>query len=281
MRGFKTSLEDDIRLEEFLLKRIQKELNLLPKGGLKLGNNGRRIYYLPAGGKPKYVTPQSRRAAEITRRRILEKQKKIIEKNLKGEKRLSEIYEPYSYDYILTQISRVYQVVDSLAKQELERIPQADLKKGDRFEKERKHTLVDGSERMSKSEVILSMLYEAYGIPCQYEEPVFWPRNAPPEAQELKRILHLPDYVMPDFTFVFPDGRKKYHEHLGLMNDAGYMENWKKKMIVYYWAGITPGDNLIITADDRSGTFHQAEIAKIIESQLRELIGTSPVNKSR
>ena len=43
-------------------------------------------------------------------------------------------------------------------------------------------------------------------------------------------------------------------------------------MMFYFWMGITPGVNLIITADDCNGTIDMEAISEIIESQLQTLI---------
>ena len=59
------------------------------------------------------------------------------------------------------------------------------------------------------------------------------------------------------------------------MKVPAYMQEFMKKLILYYWAGVTPGHNLIITADDRHGSVNQQEIVAIIESQLAPLIGTA------
>ena len=59
------------------------------------------------------------------------------------------------------------------------------------------------------------------------------------------------------------------------MDDEEYMETWKKKMILYYWAGVIPGKNLIITADDCSGGIDQQAIMRILLSELGELVGTA------
>ncbi|MBR5229821.1 MAG: hypothetical protein IKW01_03100, partial [Firmicutes bacterium] len=136
-----------------------------------------------------------------------------------------------------------------------------------------KHKNMKGEINRSKSEVIVGNVYDSLKIPYSYEERIYWPQDAPPEAWAIKRQLNIPDYYVPDFTCILPDGTKKYHEHLGKMDDEEYMETWKKKMILYYWAGVIPGKNLIITADDRYGGIDQQEIMQILLSELGELVG--------
>ena len=127
----------------------------------------------------------------------------------------------------------------------------------------------------SKSEIIIDNIYHTLKIPYSYEERVYWPEDAPAEAWEMKVRLGIADYYVPDYTCSLPDGMKKYHEHLGLMDKDWYMEQWMKKMILYYWAGIIPGKNLIITADDRRGGIDQQAIMDLLQHELDELVGTA------
>ena len=46
-------------------------------------------------------------------------------------------------------------------------------------------------------------------------------------------------------------------------------------MILYYWAGIIPGKNLIITADDCRGGIDQQAIMDLLQHELDELVGTA------
>lgn len=266
MRGFKHALENDMKLERRISEMIRQELKYLPEGRLMSGGRGPSIYYRKKGENAKSIPPDDPLAAEIARRVFLEKQLAMIEANLKGQEKLSAVYHSYGRQDILQEISKVYRRVDELAVYHKER-------KESFHDENLKHFTPDSQLRRSKSEVILSMLFDNYRIPYSYEERVYWPETASAKAWEVKRQLGLKDFYVPDFTFTFPDGRKKYLEHLGMMSEAGYMEDWKKKMIFYYWTGITPGHNLIITADDCHGRLNQQEIASIIEGQLGELIG--------
>ena len=161
------------------------------------------------------------------------------------------------------------QMLKFIAK-ELKTLPDGSLKTGKNgkaFHAEHlRHRNAKGEIVRSKSEYIFAMQYDGLKIPYNYEERIYWPQDAPPEAWEIKERLNIPDYYIPDFTFTMPDGTKKYHEHLGLMNSETYMETWKKKMILYYWAGVIPGKNLIITADDCHGGIDMQAIMPVIEA---------------
>ena len=280
MRNFKMLLEKDMQLERQILKAITKELKVLPEGFLKSGKNGNAIYE----NDTKSISADGPRALKIARRHLLERKRRIIEKNLKSQEKLMRQYCSYRDDRILESMRPVYQRVIGAAwaqqarLQEMSRIEAQEnsIKKGTAFHAEHlRHRNAKGEIVRSKSEYIFAMQYDSLKIPYDYEERIYWPQNAPPEAWEIKEKLNIPDYYVPDFTFTMPDGSKKYHEHLGLMNSESYMETWKKKMILYYWAGIIPGKNLIITADDCNGGIDMQAIMPVIEAELGCLIGTA------
>lgn len=280
MRGFKDALERDIALEKQILKWIKKELKRLPEGRLKQGNNGKAVYV----NRTHCLPPNGVQAQQIARRNLLEVKQRTIEGNLKLQEAMVEKYRSYRDDRILERMRPVYRrIIEAVwEKKSRERqqariaVQQEALAKGTALHPEHLvHKNMKGEIIRSKSEIIVNNVYETLKIPYSYEERVYWPQNAPPEAWEIKRRLNIPDYYVPDYTCKLPDGTKKYHEHLGLMDKDWYMENWMKKMILYYWAGIIPGKNLIITADDCNGGIDQQAIMDLLQHELRELVGTA------
>ena len=101
-----------------------------------------------------------------------------------------------------------------------------------RFETDR------GEMVRSKSELILANLFHQYKdkISYKYERPL-----------ELKdhgecKVIH------PDFTLLnLKTGKLVYWEHAGRMDDAKYAEGFLRKMNLYIFNHIMPGENLIIT----------------------------------
>lgn len=85
----------------------------------------------------------------------------------------------------------------------------------------------------SKSEILISSIYERNGIPYHYDE-VFAFGN---------------EWISPDFVFVNLNGEFIYHEHWG-MTGEDYLDSNLKKLKLYAEAGIYPGKNLLITADN-------------------------------
>ncbi len=278
MRGFKEAIEQDMELERKMLNLIEREQRRLPSGRLKQGANGRSVYEKETRSLP----PDGARALAIARRNLLEVKKRIIEENLKAQETVAKKYKSYRDDKVLEGMKPVYRKIigaawERAARQQQEaRIAaqQQAIASGSAYHPEHlKHKNMKGEINRSKSEIIVGNVYDSLKIPYSYEERIYWPQDAPPEAWAIKRQLNIPDYYIPDFTCTLPDGTKKYHEHLGRMDDPSYMENWKKKMILYYWAGVIPGKNLIITADDRYGGIDQQQIVRVLLDELGELVG--------
>jgi hypothetical protein len=278
MRGFKDALERDIALERQMLKWIKKEIKRLPEGRLKQGNNGKAVYV----NRIQSLPPEGKRAWAIAWRNLLEAKQRTIEENLKWQEIITEKYKSYRDDRVLERMRPVYQRIieagwEKAAKKKQDAkitAQQEALASGTAYHAEHLiHKNFKGEINRSKSEIIIDNIYQVLRIPYSYEERVYWPENAPPEAWEMKRRLGIPDFYVPDYTCTLPDGTKKYHEHLGRMSKEDYMENWMKKMILYYWAGIIPGKNLIITADDCRGGIDQQAIMDLLQHELRELVG--------
>ncbi|MBR5229726.1 MAG: hypothetical protein IKW01_02625 [Firmicutes bacterium] len=278
MRGFKLALEDDMVLERQTLKWIKKEIRRLPPGRLKYGNNRKAVYVNGIQSQP----PTSDMARKIARRNLLEAKRRTIEENLRCQEILLKKYNSYRDDHVLEKMRPVYQHVIELEWEENARRRQAaraaaqeDWGRGNFHTENLIHKNLNGEIFRSKSEIIVDNIYYTLKIPYSYEERIYWPHNAPPQAWDIKESLQIADYYVPDYTCVMPDGTKKHHEHLGMMDKDSYMEHWMKKMILYYWAGVIPGKNLIITADDCRGGIDQQAIMKLLEHEFRQLIGTA------
>ena len=278
MRGFEEALKKDMELERRMVKLLRQEIKKLPEGRLKQGGGGRSVYVDQNHSLP----PRGKQVRMIARRNLLEAKLAVIEENLKLQEQICQQYRSYRDDRVLAQMKPVYRNIIEQAWTEAARqrqdariaAQQQAIESGTAYHPEHlKHKNMKGEINRSKSEIIVGNVYESLKIPYSYEEKIWWPQDAPPEAWEIKRRLNIPDYYIPDFTSTLPDGTKKYHEHLGRMDDEDYMETWKKKMILYYWAGVIPGKNLIITADDRYGGIDQQAIMRTLLSELGELVG--------
>jgi len=111
------------------------------------------------------------------------------------------------------------------------------------------HVTKDGNLVRSKSEVIIYNELLDAKINFKYEEGV-----------AIKGKL-----FSPDFTIYLPDGKVKYWEHLGMLSNKKYADDWERKKAGYE-TGETSEDfgNLIITKDNRNGGIDSKRIAEIV-----------------
>lgn len=187
LRGFKRALEQDMALEKKVIRQINRRLKILPEGWLKQGKNGASVYENRTHSLP----IESQRAVEIAMRNLLEKKKQIIENNLRAQERLLKTYQSYRDDQVLEGMRQVYRNILNRfwANREKERLAkrvaeaEEQRKSGGAYHPE--HLIqrnLKGEVQRSKSESILSMLYDSLQIPYNYEERVYWPQDAPERA---------------------------------------------------------------------------------------------------
>lgn len=112
-----------------------------------------------------------------------------------------------------------------------------------------RHMTDKGDMVASKSEEIISNTLFAMGVPYEYEK-VFTLSN----GQKVK----------PDFTIRKSDGTVFLWEHVGLPEDAAYMEKHEWKMRQYEKCGFTRSKNLILTFDEK-GALSASEVRRMIE----------------
>ena len=94
----------------------------------------------------------------------------------------------------------------------------------------RKNTFLDGTTRDSKSELILSLLFEMLGIQYTHNYPIL--------AQGHPYMI----------DFYFP-GTQDFHEHMGMLDDEQYVQSQKRKLEDYAAEGIQEKKNLLITKE--------------------------------
>ncbi len=262
MRNFRKTLADDIALQERLLVQYERELQTLPKGILEESCGGRVVHYIDEAGREHGSEKTAEVKKKISRRKLLEKKVQAIQENLTRQKKLYDKYISYTDENIMDKVARVYR---KILLREKERPVSGDGKR-------KGHKSLTGEALDSKSEVIIAMLLDIYGVKYYRGVKLYWPYGLSDEAELSRAELDLPVYVVPDFVFVLPSGEKIYWEHLGVLGDKKYSIHWMKKLVFYHWIGITQGVNLIVTADDCNGAVDPAVIADIIETKLAPLI---------
>ncbi|MBE5996257.1 MAG: hypothetical protein E7240_02740 [Lachnospiraceae bacterium] len=126
---------------------------------------------------------------------------------------------------------------------------------GKEFAEDIPEMFTDKGERVrSKSEMLIANTFARRGIPYHYEYP-----------------LKLAGFgvVHPDFTVLSVRERKIYFwEHLGRMDDAGYVNRNLRKLISYIKNGIYPGEQLILTAETSTAPIDMRIVQKMIKRYL-------------
>ena len=107
--------------------------------------------------------------------------------------------------------SHLLQINSSLF--EFRPVPEPLLNLGGWYEEGKIHEVLVGDMVRSKSEVIIANLLTAAGIPFRYEVPLFAPDGT----------LYLPDFTI-DWR-----GKKFFWEHVGMLHDTKYKNDWDKK----------------------------------------------------
>ena len=98
------------------------------------------------------------------------------------------------------------------------------------------HPTLKGHKVRSKSEGEIANLLFVRNIQYQYEAEL-----------NLNGVI-----IYPDFMISHPKtGKIYYWEHFGIMDDTGYVENYKKKIGLYVDNGIIPTFNLITTYETK------------------------------
>lgn len=133
-----------------------------------------------------------------------------------------------------------------------------------------RHTTFRGERVRSKSEVIVANLLDHMGIAYEYETPLCYKddsivANGENESPGAKKLL-------PDFTIrETKDGRPVFLEHLGMMDNFAYRNDWKWKESKYRDLQILPiedggGRNgfLVVTREER-GTIDCQQLAAILK----------------
>lgn len=266
MNSFQRSLSNDIETELKLKSEMEKELVTLPKGNLKTCRNGKCVYAGNSNASYKSVVNNLAMLEQLRRRRLIEEKLRRIERNLHWQEKTLLHYKPYDDDSVIQDLPKAYQVTEDEQRESIRRVQLDNL--AVYHAEGLAHRTASGELRRSKSEIIISMLLDAYGVNYTYEERLYWPFGMSWEAEQFKAAVGLKDSVLPDFTIILPDGERMYWEHLGLLNKPEYAEDWMRKMLFYHWLGIDHGRNLIVTADDCKGHIDQLVISEIIKTQI-------------
>ena len=238
MLNYQELRKESLRLGKEI-KSIKMQLRNLPEGKLVFSHTGKYCkWYLSDGKNKTYIPKKDRALAQaLAKKKYLSLRltdvttiKDNIDHCLKYQNLDMAIAEK-----LLTETSEYQNLLSPLFKlktKDLEEWKQADYEKNQKYPEHLIYTSISGNVLRSKSEVLIDMLLYTNKIPYHYEE-----------------LIHLGDIIVaPDFTIKHPvTGEMFYWEHLGRMDDPGYVKNACEKIGMYSLHGIVPSVNLILT----------------------------------
>lgn len=276
MKNIKSMLEEDILLQEKLIRRYKQAIRNLPAGYLTMRRRAKGNAYfvntmvLTSRGKVRKQTyikqHEGKKVWQLQMKRLMQEAIKRMQCNIERERKWLQQYQAYDFVSLQNEMREAYQNIETEQLRRGQYFYSADLLELAGSVQEVLEGISEGNFRMegrtqrtmsgilvrSKSEVILADTLTALDIPFLYEAEV---RLTDEEGKEV--VLH------PDFTILCPDGSVIYWEHLGLLQDRDYAQSFVKKLHVFHRNGFTIGQNLIVTADDCSGHIDSLQILEL------------------
>lgn len=182
-------------------------------------------------------------------------------RNMEALQQLMKEYQSTDSDEIVKVLGPQYQKVFTERRQKLiEMRMTARYSKFPYNPKFHTHETDYGELVRSKSEQIIANSLFSYGIPFHYEEEFLY------QVGDIGRVY-------PDFTLLFPNGRWKIWEHLGLLDDIAYCDRFAEKLNLYQMNGLVIGKDLIFTMDDASGNLSSGIIQQVIHTHILPELG--------
>lgn len=260
MSEFLEKLDERIATLKKIVATKEKELLSAPEGALHVSKTGNRIqYYLKQESlekKKRYLKNSEEQVIKkLCQKDYDQKVLQAAQKELYQLKRLRNSYPEQLCDDIYETLSIHRQKhVQPIVLPDEEFVAQWEqseyIKKG--FADNAPEYYTDKDERVrSKSEIMIANALHKHNIPYKYEAP-----------------FYLSGYgtVYPDFTVLNVRLRKEFlWEHLGMMDDAMYVDKALKKIDTYAKNNIFPGEKLVLTHETSFRPISTRIIDRMIE----------------
>ena len=226
---FKEAIEAQLRFHIRIREQIREALDKMPEGNVIRRRSGGRIYYyISCNGKRISLNHDHETRQIYLFKEKLEQKLRAVEKDIPLLEKTAREYLP-----IYPDSDRWEEIKSEQNKYKWE---------------ERKH-LYKGVYYRSKSEALIAMLLESYGIEFKYEA----------EIKVNGRTLY-PDFVIRRKR----DCKIILWEHFGMIHDEEYQQGMFRKLIAYHEAGYNIWDNLIVSFDSENGSIDIDSIEKMI-----------------
>ena len=254
--SYERMITEKAEIEQKIVQ-LEKLIAEMPKGELQCAGNGRYYkWYCKHGGQRIYLPKKERALAE----QLAKKKYLLLQlKDLLHEKEAVDVYLKYRENHpsqaknLITEKSEYQKMILpqlNILEEECEKWQDSSYKTNQKYPEQLIYKTSTGQYVRSKSEMLICMLLQKYGIPFRYEC----------ELQIGGVIFH------PDFTIRHPKtGKEYYWEHFGMMDEPGYARNAAGKIQSYISNGIIPSIQLITTYETRTSPLGYEKIKKILE----------------
>ena len=250
-----------------ILKQIDKELEHMPEGHLKIQKRLENVYYyqmIQEKGKTKKYYIEKRNAELIKKLACKHYYMKVQTKLKKEREALKKFLINYDekiadaiYDQMPVEKKELIQPLRMTAGEALRKWENERYEANQNYPENLIYKTDQGEMVRSKSELILAnMLYQNRKyLLYKYERPL--------ELMQGDKI----QVIYPDFTILnIRTGKIIYWEHAGRMDDPKYANQFVYKINSYMSNGIMPGRDLIFTYETMSNPLNMQNALKLIES---------------
>ena len=258
-------LRRELEREQNIYRSLSKELKKIPQGKLTVHEAHKSLYFsaYTKNGKAELGRIGAKGSAcnarklvsELTARYCIEKMKRNIEANLRLLSHFIKHFRPYDPNDLIPGFPKAYrEVTDGIFTHTgfPEYARWTGMYGADDFRNNgRIHKTASGALVRTRVEVAIADNYTMRGLPFIYEKRLILPDGI---------ILH------PDFTIPVPGTtRVIYHEHLGMLNKDDYRASASWKLSAYMSAGIYPGRDLMLTAEEPDGGLDMEKLNQMID----------------
>ena len=234
----------------------EKSLRGLDPGHLNISTvKGTDYYFDPENGRKSIGTALNATVRQRISHHFFASYAAVMQNNIKACNdciRKVKEYDPYS---LIASFSKAYVNVPDEALKALGFIPDSYIssqKESSRYHNDSlRHKTASGILVRSKSEVLIANTYNSFNVLFEYEKPL---------------ILNDGTELLPDFTLLSKDhSRVIYHEHIGMLSDTSYRQNFHQKLDSYIDGGLIPFHDVFFTFEDQNGNIDFEAIYKIIK----------------
>lgn len=227
-----------------MLNHARNERSILPQGTLRCSSsNGSDQYFIDGN----YISKKKLEIVKgIAQREYYEQLIPILKRELNKLYELEDIYQNKQlvacYDKSCNARKKLVRPLLESTEQKVNRFLNEEYEPG-RFDDTNmtEFLTINGERVRSKSELIIADELARYKVPYRYEKPI--------KLYDRKGEI----IVRPDFTIMNRYNGKVYlYEHLGMMDDADYVDRNMMKLDLYERNGYLLGLNLIITHETSS-----------------------------